>query len=268
MYHWLLSFICRQISTSYSKNDMHTIAIIADIHGNLPALRVVAEDIVRRGIPTVVNLGDHASGPLWPAETLNYLMQQPWTQIAGNHDRQLVELSSDTMGASDRYAIEQLSPAQLAWLGALPATARIGDAILACHGTPTENNRYLLETVERGSVRLAKPDEITDRIGDVEAEIVLCGHTHLPRLIQALEQLLVINPGSVGLGAYTDQEPEPHAVEVGSPHARYAILEQQGPQHMVTFVTLPYDHFAAAQRAYENGRPDWAVALRTGRAAL
>jgi predicted phosphodiesterase len=244
---------------------MHTIAIIADIHGNLPALRVVAEDIVRRGITTVVNLGDHASGPLWPAETLDFLMQQPWVQIAGNHDRQLVELAPDVMGASDRYALGELSPAHLTWLGALPATAQLGEAILACHGTPTKNNRYLLETVERGTVRMAHANEIADRLGDVDAEIVLCAHTHLPRLIRATEQLLAINPGSVGLGAYTDEEPEPHAVEVGSPHARYAILEHQDAHHMVTFVTLSYNHHAAAQRADENGRPDWAVALRTGR---
>jgi len=55
---------------------MTSIALIADIHGNLPAIEAVAADIAARGISRVVNLGDHVSGPLWPRETIDFLMRQ------------------------------------------------------------------------------------------------------------------------------------------------------------------------------------------------
>lgn len=61
------------------------IAIVSDIHGNLPALEAVAGDFARRGVDLVVNLGDSLSGPLLPLETARFLMAQDWRQLAGNH---------------------------------------------------------------------------------------------------------------------------------------------------------------------------------------
>lgn len=52
---------------------MSKIAIISDIHGNLLALEEVADDIQRRNVELIVNLGDHVSGPLWPMEAVDYL---------------------------------------------------------------------------------------------------------------------------------------------------------------------------------------------------
>ena len=49
------------------------IAVIADIHGNLPALEAVLADIARRGADRILNLGDCVSGPLWPRETMELL---------------------------------------------------------------------------------------------------------------------------------------------------------------------------------------------------
>jgi predicted phosphodiesterase len=67
-----------------------SIAVVSDIHGNLAAIEAVAADIRRRGVDTVVNLGDSLSGPLLPRETAQFLMGQGWTHIAGNHERQLL----------------------------------------------------------------------------------------------------------------------------------------------------------------------------------
>lgn len=68
------------------------IAILADIHGNLPALEAVADDLDRRGVDAVVNLGDSLSGPLLPRETAQFLMARDWLHLAGNHERQLLTL--------------------------------------------------------------------------------------------------------------------------------------------------------------------------------
>ena len=67
------------------------IAVVADIHGNVRALRAVMEDLKQVAPDSVVNLGDCASGPLEAAETVDVLMSLAWTTIRGNHDRQLLD---------------------------------------------------------------------------------------------------------------------------------------------------------------------------------
>ena len=63
------------------------IAVIADIHGNLPALEAVLIDIARRHVDRTINLGDCVSGPLWPREVCDLLMASDDLTIRGNHDR-------------------------------------------------------------------------------------------------------------------------------------------------------------------------------------
>jgi predicted phosphodiesterase len=247
---------------------MTQIAIIADIHGNLPALEAVAADIAAHGIARVVNLGDHASGPLWPCETLEVLMRQSWVSIAGNHDRQVAFDDPASHGASDRYALAQLTSDQKQWLAALPQTTSIDNGdILLCHGTPASDRRYLLETPEDGRLRLASPTEVNVRLEETTSRIVACAHSHIPRLVHARRGVTVVNPGSVGLPAYEDDGPDPHVSETGSPMARYAIIDSKGQPLRVTFVAIQYDFGAAVRKATANGRADWAGALRTGYAA-
>src|SRR3990167_5824106 len=90
------------------------IAVLSDIHGNLPALLAVVVDFRRRGVDQVVNLGDSLSGPLLPKETAHYLMAQNCVQLAGNHERQVLNLN-DNSGAADRYAHSQLSQTEFDW---------------------------------------------------------------------------------------------------------------------------------------------------------
>lgn len=244
---------------------MTRLAIIADVHGNLAALESVLADIERQGVSAVVNLGDHASGPLWPAETVALLMRQPWLQIAGNHERQLTTLDPARHGASDRYAYARLSPTQLEWLRGLPAQAFPRRDVFAFHGSPGSDSTYLLETIVSGRSRLAGEDEIVARLGGQAAPLMVCGHTHIARVVVVRDRGLVVNPGSVGLPAYADDTPEPHVMESGSPHARYALVEDEGGAWRVTLQAVPYDHASAARQATRNDRPDWAAALLTGR---
>jgi len=244
---------------------MSTIALIADIHGNLPALEAVAADIATRGVSQVVNLGDHVSGPLWPRETAEFLMRQPWVGIAGNHDRQVAFDDPVTHGPSDRYAFGQLTAEHVGWLRALPAGLMLTEHdMLVCHGTPGDDAEYLLETPEHGGLRLASQVEVAARLGNAAARVIACGHSHIPRLVHLPDGTAIVNPGSVGLPAYTDDGPRPHVSETGSPLARYARLEFTGRKLAVTFVAVEYDHARAARQAEANGRPDWAVSLRTG----
>ncbi len=242
---------------------MKTIAAISDIHGNILALEAVVRDIARRRVDTVVNLGDHLSGPLWPKETIQFLMQQNWTQISGNHDRQLVARDPLTHGLSDGYAFNVLNDSEKEWLRQLPANVRVDENVFLFHGTPTSDSDYLLETIEHGRAVLAARSEIAKKLGNTRTPLMLCGHTHIQRLVDAGENILIVNPGSVGLPAYQDELPEPHVIESGSPHARYAVLHYDHAW-AVELISVPYNFEEAANQARKNKHPDWAIALQTG----
>ncbi|MET3495805.1 metallophosphoesterase family protein [Variovorax boronicumulans] len=241
------------------------IAIVSDIHGNLPALEAVVEDIARRGSDAVVNLGDSLSGPLMPLETARFLMAQHWVHLAGNHERQLLSLPSARRGASDAFAHARLGAKEFEWMASLGHSLRLSPEVLLCHGTPASDLEYFLETVEPANFRAATQAEIDARLGEVDAELIACGHTHVPRVARAAGGQLIVNPGSVGLPAYDDVHPYPHAVETGSPNARYAIVDKRDGDWTCRLISVPYDHTSMAALALANGRPDWSHALATGR---
>jgi predicted phosphodiesterase len=243
------------------------IAVVSDIHGNLPALQAVVHDFGRRGVDRVINLGDSLSGPLLPLQTAEYLMASGWLHLAGNHERQVLALGPcpEDGPDADVHARAQLGPAHLAWMASLTHSMPFGDDVWLCHGTPRSDIEYFLETVEPGGVRIASPAEVQQRLGGVRASLVLCGHTHHPRALRApAGGPLIVNPGSVGLQAYDDDHPYPHLIENGSPDARYAIVERTPDGWTAALVAVPYAHEAMAELAEINGRPDWAIALRTG----
>jgi len=237
------------------------IAVVSDIHGNLPALEAVLRDLRDRAVDAVVNLGDSLSGPLMALETAQFLMAQAWPTLAGNHERQM--LRPGPWSPSDGCALAQLGDLERAWMAALPATARFQDLFL-CHGTPVSDLEDFLETVEPGGVRPATGPEIAARLGPEAAPVVLCGHTHVPRAVRTASGQLIVNPGSVGVPALEGQHPYPHIVETGSPDARYAILEQRHGAWVPALLAVPYEHRAMADLAAARDRPDWAQALRTG----
>ena len=225
------------------------LAIIADIHGNRWALEAVLQDIDRRGIQQIVNLGDHLTGPLDPASTANLLIERGMISILGNDDRVLFS-PLEELSSSQRYAWEQLTEAHLNWLHSLPETAVVADELFLCHGDLFDSP-YLLEQVESsGSVVLRSTREIEASVADIAQPVILLGHSHLPRTVYLPQGKLIINPGSVGLPAYT--------MESGSPHAKYAILSKTGNSWQVEHVLVPYDWEQVANIACHNHRPDWA----------
>ena len=168
------------------------------------------------------------------------------------------------MGSSDRSAHQQLTGGHKEWLRSLPPTAVVADDILLCHGTPERDVDYLLEDVSATGVRLASCAQIRSRAG-VKAGAILCGHSHVPRFVRLEDGTVVLNPGSVGLQAYYDSDHRyPHAIEIGSPHARYALLDRVEHGWRATFRAVDYDWEAAARLATAGKRADWAHALLTG----
>ena len=243
---------------------MRKIAILSDLHGNMPAIEKVISDLAVRQIQRVFCLGDLVSGPLWPKETIEFLMRQDWTFVRGNHDRRLVERPPEKLGPSDAYARQFLNKGELEWLASLPSTLEVDDTFFLCHGSPSKDTTYLLETIEHGGIRLSSPQDIALKAGDTRLPMLLCGHSHTPRVVNLPGGLTIVNPGSVGVPAYEDDSDGYFVVENGSPHARYVILEESDEGWKAEIILVPYDHHKAAAQAQKNNRPDYVIGLSTG----
>jgi putative phosphoesterase len=241
------------------------LAVIADIHGNCLALEAVLADIRRLGIDTVVNLGDHLSGPLEARRTADLLMVSNFPSIRGNHDRWLIEMDPADMGPSDKAAHAQLDATHREWLAALPATLVFRDEIFLCHGSPASDTTYWMEQVSAsGCVEMAPIEDIEAAARGIDVPLILCGHTHIPRVVRLRDGRMVVNPGSVGCPGYTDDEPVHHVVQAGTPDACYALLDKQDGVWSVTFRHVRYENIAMAEMARAANRPEWASALATG----
>jgi predicted phosphodiesterase len=253
---------------------MTRIAVLSDVHGNSPALAAVLDAVDAAGVDLVLNLGDIISGAVDPRGTLDLLATRPdIVTVRGNHERQVLTLPYDEMGTVDRIASGVLADADRAWLGSLPLIAEPVPGVLAFHAVPDDDATYLTQTVvgptaeHPSGVREATDDELVERLGAAYGTygLYLCGHTHQARIRRLLDGSLLVNPGSVGWPAYSDDAPLPHRIEVGVPEARYAILSDAVDGWTAQLLAVPYDHEAAAALADELGQPDLAHMLRTGR---
>ena len=244
------------------------LAVLSDVHGNRPALEAVLAAIAREPPEMILNLGDVASGAVDPRGTLDLLLERPdIVTLRGNHERQLLQLRPKKMSRADRLAHAVLTERDREWIASLPAQATPREGVLAVHGVPGDDRGYLLETVEPSGLREATAEEIVERLGDDVGNfsLYLCGHTHLQRARRLPEGALVVNLGSVGWPAFDDDEPFPHRIEAGTPHARYTTVTRSGHGWNVAEHQVDYDVERAARLAERNSRPDIARALRTGR---
>ena len=242
------------------------IAVQSDVHGNLGALEAVLGDVAGQAVDITVNLGDLLSGGLQPRETGDLMLALALPTVRGNHERQLLTVPPDRMSAADPLAHDTITDVHRAWLASLPLTREVADGVLAFYGSPTNDLTYLLETVAEVGARPATVDEVLDRLGDqADRPMLLCGHTHLQRAMRLPTGATVVNPGSVGWPAYADEKPHPHMMEAGTPHARYAVVDDDAGQWNVVFREVTYDWEHAAGVAESNSRSDIARALRTGR---
>jgi putative phosphoesterase len=199
------------------------------VHGNLPALEAVLEEVEQEGVDAIVFGGDLASGPL-PAETLDRIMAVDALAIRGNADRELLERGG--RGLSDEWVVEQLGPRHDEYLAGLPETVELDveglGRVLFCHGSPRSDDEMILRTT---------PEErLLEFVGGVEGDVVVCGHTHM-QFDRRVGRWRVLNAGSVGL-------------PYGAPGAHWLLL---GPdaEHRQT----AYDVDAAADRLLAGGSP-------------
>jgi predicted phosphodiesterase len=244
------------------------IALVADIHANVWALDAVLADIQKQRVDTMFNLGDILYGALKPRATYDRLRATgDLLTIRGNQDRQIYEATEQARRDNPTldYVVKDLDAEPIEWLATLPPTAIFEEEIFLCHGTPASDETYLLEDVTSGRPMIRPEAEIMRLVRSTRHPVIVCGHTHIPRLVSLANGQIIVNPGSVGLPAYSDDAPVAHAMETYSPHASYAILTKTGTGWDVSFRKVPYDFVPASRCAASLGRNDWARQIATGR---
>jgi putative phosphoesterase len=169
------------------------VAAISDVHGNLPALEAVLADIDAEGVDTIVVAGDTAHGP-WPAEVLDLLSERGALAVRGNADREVIE-RSDRYGPLAPWSADRLGERRLEVARGWPLTLELVidglGSVLVCHSTPTSDDPIY--------TRITPDAELAAIFESVEADAVVCGHTHMQYDRTLSSGLRVVNPGSVGL---------------------------------------------------------------------
>lgn len=240
------------------------LAAISDIHGNSAALDAVLEDIGTEAVDQIVNLGDCFSGPLDASGTAERLAAVDLVTVRGNHDRLLVDQPKSEMGLWEAWIIDELPETTLEWCRGLPLTYQ-QDGVFLCHATPGADDENWLDYRGPGARLIARDlSEVEKRAGDVDADVMLCGHTHMPRSVRLPDGRRIVNVGSVGCPAYLDTRMQPNFIQqTGAPDARYAILTKRQDDWIVNLRSVPYDTRDMIRIAEEKDAPNWARALDT-----
>ncbi len=183
------------------------IAIISDIHGNLDALNSVLKDIKSENCSKIFCLGDIVLAGPEPVKTLEKIKElvksDNFKIIQGNTDKMLSEFSFDTynkiintnaiMGSAYLADSKILNDSDKEFLKNLKEKEEInlfGIKILLVHGSPRKNDENIYPDMPINVV-----EEI---IKDTDANIIFCGHTHMPCGYQTNTEQTVVNVGSIG----------------------------------------------------------------------
>jgi predicted phosphodiesterase len=175
------------------------VAALYDVHGNLPALEAVLEEVEREQPDAIVFGGDVIAGPM-PRETFERVqgLGDRAHLIRGNADRIVLELRrgerASGVGFADDWVGEQLTDEQADFLTALPLTVTLDVDGLGrtcfCHATPRDDEEIF---TERDS-----DETVTEMLDGTEEKTVVCGHTHM-QLDRRVGPWRIVNAGSVGI---------------------------------------------------------------------
>jgi predicted phosphodiesterase len=243
-----------------------TIALIADIHGNLAALDAVLGALRAEPPDQIVCLGDVAATGPQPREVLRRLRGLGCPVVMGNADAELLdvppagpETDEVTRRIADiaRWCAAQLNDADRAFLTSFQPTVEISlgepRSLLCCHGSPRGYDDVI--------VAATPDDELDDMIGGYDATIIAGGHSHI-RMLRVHRGREIVNPGSVGL-AY--QFFPDGSVRV-PPWAEFALLSRSDAGVVsVDFRRVSYDRDATVRAMIERELPHaawWAADWR------
>ncbi len=214
-------------------------AVISDIHANFIALQEVMKDIEREGCEKIFCLGDLILAGPQPRMTIDFVKDQNWTIIQGNTDKLISDFGPEVIEmmkekypimanaiVDDMFYVEE---ERRNFLNNLPPQLELeieGVRVLLVHGSPRANNEDILP--ERPI------EEIEEIIKGVDADLILCGHTHVPCGYQTNNKQTVVNVGSVGRPM------------TPTPLACYAVIDFENGMFNIRHKFVDYDKETAA----------------------
>lgn len=233
------------------------VALLADIHGNLPALDTVLSDLSRETIDQIICLGDVAIFGPQPRAALARVRSLDCPVVMGNTDAWVLNPSphpvpdeeSAYFNALELWGAEQLAAEDRDFIRTFQSTVHLelgdGATLLGYHGSPDSFNDRIVATTP--------DDELAAMFAGQRATIMAGGHTHTP-LVRRYQESLIVNPGSVGL---------PWVKFAGSnvypAWAEYAIIIVDEGRVGVELRRTAYDLSALRTAVFESGMPhsDW-----------
>ena len=217
------------------------VAVISDIHANLIALEEVLKDIEKENCEHIVCLGDIVLAGPQPISILEFVKQQNWTMIQGNTDKLIAEYGQDVLDMmKEKYPVmanaivddmNYITDEDQKFLTELPPQTEMeieGVKVLFVHGSPRANNEDILPNREL--------TEIEEIISGVDADLLLCGHTHIPCGYQTNNKQTVVNVGSVGRPM------------TPTPLACYAVIDFEDGIFNIRHKFVDYDREKAAEQ--------------------
>lgn len=209
---------------------MTRIAVLSDIHGNLPALEAVIADMARFELDQVVVAGDIISGGPFSAQVLERVLHERWAAIRGNHEFYLLHYNTPRQPenwanyAMPRYLATQINKRQHTILATMPDTLSLNfpDAppVRIVHASPRSHWEAIYSTTP--------DDELRQMLAGIEETTVIFGHCHLHGE-RRVDQWQLINPGAVGLPLD------------GIKDASYMLLDGSAKGWTPTFRRVAYD---------------------------
>jgi putative phosphoesterase len=237
------------IVNAYTAGTVERVAVITDIHANLPALEAILETIDRTGVDAIYCGGDLVGYGPHPNEVCRLIEDRQIPTIHGNYDYAIAREFEDCGCAYRDRHDRQLGEQSIAWtlthtdrrskafMRAFPFDLRFrlaGKRVRLVHGSPRKVNEYLFED---------KPARTFERIArGADCDVLVFGHTHQP-WTREYGGVLFVNCGSVG-------KPKD-----GDPRAAFAVLESDGGQVRPRIERVEYDAARVAREVAEAGLP-------------
>lgn len=214
------------------------LALLYDVHGNLPALEAVLADAERQGADGWMLGGDYALFGGWPLETVQRLEQlQPVAWVRGNGERWTgdPDAAPEHVRPACHACAEALGGELVERMAAIAFEHALDDGTRVCHASPISDVRSFLPE---------PADDEPELLEGVDAPRLVFGHTHLPfRRVSTAGGVELVNPGSVGMPFD------------GDPRAAYALLH---PDRGIEHRRVAYDHRASARRVRDaHGGAPW-----------
>jgi putative phosphoesterase len=228
---------------------MERVAVITDIHANLPALEAVLEHIEERGVDAIYCGGDLVGYGPHPNEVCALIEDRGIPTIYGNYDYAIGRDEEDCGCAYRDQHDRELGQQSIAWtlehtderskafMRGLPFDLRFelgGRRVRLVHGSPRKVNEYLFED---------KPARTFERIAaGADCDVLVFGHTHQP-WVREYGGVLFVNCGSVG-------KPKD-----GDPRAAFALLESEGEGVAARIERVEYDAESVGREVAAAGLP-------------